>query len=60
MKKVFQGETGPIKDNIVLNAAAGLVITNKEQSNIKEAIEMVNYNITNGIVIKKLNSLIKG
>ena len=29
------------------------------QSN-KEAIEMVNYNITNGIVIKKLNSLIKG
>ena len=59
MKKVFQGETGPIKDNIVLNAAAGLVITNNA-SNIKEAIEMVNYNITNGIVIKKLNSLIKG
>ena len=59
MKKVFQGETGPIKDNIVLNAAAGLVITNNA-SNIKEAIEMVYYNISNGIVIKKLNSLIKG
>ena len=59
MKKVFEGETSPIRDNVVLNSAAGLLISNKAK-NIREGIEMVNYNINNGLVIKKLNALIKG
>ena len=59
MKKVFEGETSPIRDNVVLNSAAGLLISNKAK-NIREGIEMVNYNINNGLVIKKLNTLIKG
>ena len=59
MKKVFEGETSAIRDNVVLNSAAGLLISNKAK-NIREGIEMVNYNINNGIVIKKLNALIKG
>ena len=59
MKRVFEGETGPIRDNVVLNSAVGLVISNKAK-NIHEGIEMVNYNINNGLVIKKLNSLVRG
>ena len=59
MKKVFEGETSPIRDNVVLNSAAGLLISNKAK-NIREGIEMVNYNINNGLVIKKLNALLKG
>ena len=35
------------------------LISNKAK-NIREGIEMVNYNINNGLVIKKLNALIKG
>jgi anthranilate phosphoribosyltransferase len=57
MENAFKGETGPIRDNIVLNSAAGLVISEKAK-NIKEAINMVNYNIDNGVVMKKLKSLV--
>jgi len=59
MKKVFEGETSAIRDNVVLNSAAGLVVSNKAK-NIGEGIEMVKHNINNGLVIKKLNALIKG
>ena len=58
-KRIFEGETSPIRDNIILNSAAGLVISNKAKD-IRKGIEMVNYNINNGHVIKKLNTLIKG
>ena len=50
-------EISKILQNIVLNSAAGLVISGKAKK-FKEAINMVNYNIDNGHVINKLKSLI--
>ncbi len=58
MKRVFEGETGAIRDNIVFNSAAGLLISEKVK-NIKEGIKEVESKIDNGLVNKKLSSLIQ-
>ncbi|MFL2679162.1 MAG: anthranilate phosphoribosyltransferase [Alphaproteobacteria bacterium] len=57
MKRVFEGESGAIRDNIILNTAACLVICEKSQS-LKSAINLASRNIDNGLAHQKLNSLI--
>ena len=57
MRRLFEGESGAIRDNVVLNTAAGLVICDKVK-NIQEGINKANVNIDNGLGLKKLNSLI--
>ena len=57
MRRLFEGESGAIRDNVVLNTAAGLLICNKVK-NIKEGISKATTNIENGHGLKKLNSLI--
>ena len=57
MRRLFEGESGAIRDNVILNTAAGLVICEKVQ-NIKEGITKATINIDNGLGLKKLNSLI--
>ena len=56
MKRVFEGETGAIRDNIVLNAAAGLLISDKVTT-IKQGISVVENKINNGLILNKLKSL---
>ena len=57
LKRVFEGETGPIRDNLVLNTAVGLLISEKVD-NLRDGIKLIEKNIDNGLVYKKLMSLI--
>ena len=57
MKRLFEGESGAIRDNVILNAAAGLFICDKVK-NIREGVSKATMNIDNGLGLKKLNSLI--
>ena len=57
MKRLFEGESGAIRDNVILNSAAGLIICNKAE-NIEDAIKMASTNLDNGSGLKKLNDLI--
>ena len=57
MRRLFEGESGAIRDNVILNTAAGLVICEKVK-NIKEGVTKATINIDNGLGLKKLNSLI--
>ena len=56
MKRLFEGETGAIRDNVILNTAAGLLICQIESS-LKKAIKRAEENIDNGKGLSKLNSL---
>ena len=58
MKRLFEGETGAIRDNVILNTAAGLLICQLENS-MKKAIKRAEENIDNGKGLSKLNSLAK-
>ena len=57
MRRLFDGETGAIRDNVILNTAAALVICEKVNS-IKEGIKLAEYKIDSGIAQKKLKSLL--
>ena len=56
MKRLFDGETGAIRDNVVLNTAAALVVCEKVNS-LKEGIKLAQKNIDSGLAQKKLNKL---
>ena len=58
LKRVFEGETGAIRDNIILNTAAGLLISGKT-NNLKNGVELVKEQIDSGIAYKKLMSIIE-
>ena len=57
MKRLFEGESGAIRDNVILNSAAGLMICNKAK-HIEDGIKMASTNLDNGSGLKKLNDLI--
>lgn len=57
MRRLFEGETGAIRDNVLLNTAAALVICEKAES-LKEGIKKAEENIDSGLAKKKLNQLI--
>ncbi len=57
MKRLFEGETGAIRDNVLLNTAAALIICEKAKS-LKEGIKKAEENIDSGLAKKKLNQLI--
>ena len=57
MKRLFEGESGAIRDNVILNSAAGLMICNKAK-HIEDGIKMASTNLDNGSGLKKLNDLV--
>ena len=57
MKRLFEGETGPIRDNVVLNTAACLVIS-KKTDNLRLGIKIAENHINNYSAKKKLEELI--
>tara|TARA_B100000989_G_scaffold226118_1_gene173321 strand:+ start:419 stop:1426 length:1008 start_codon:yes stop_codon:yes gene_type:complete len=58
MKRLFDGETGAIRDNVLLNAGAALLISEKVTS-LKNGIELAKKNIDNGKASKKLEEITK-
>ena len=57
MRRLFEGETGAIRDNVILNTAAALIICGKAKS-LKEGIKKAEENINSGLAKQKLNQLI--
>ena len=51
MRRLFDGETGAIRDNVVLNTAAALVVCEKVNS-LKEGVKLAENNIDKGIAQK--------
>ena len=58
MKRLFEGETGAIRDNVLLNTSAGLLICEKVK-NLNEGIELATRIIDSGKALKKLEEIIK-
>ena len=56
MRRVFDGETGPIRDNLILNSAAGLLISEKVKT-LAEGIDLIQNKINNGVISEKLIAL---
>ena len=51
MRRLFEGETGAIRDNVLLNTAAALVICEKAET-LKEGIKKAEENIDSGLAKK--------
>ncbi|MEE9555445.1 MAG: anthranilate phosphoribosyltransferase, partial [candidate division Zixibacteria bacterium] len=58
INRIFEGEKSSRRDAVVLNAAAGLVLTNTV-SDYKEGIMMAEESIDSGMAALKLDKLIK-
>ncbi|MBS91655.1 MAG: anthranilate phosphoribosyltransferase [Rickettsiales bacterium] len=58
LKRVFEGETGAIRDNVIINTAAGLLVSEKIK-NLKDGVKLVKEKIDSGMAYKKLISIIK-
>ena len=55
---ILDGEKGPKRDAVVINAAAAIHLAKKAE-NFIEAIRMAQYSIDEGAAMKKLDDLIK-
>jgi anthranilate phosphoribosyltransferase len=58
LKRVFEGESGALRENLILNSAAGLLISEKV-NNLKQGIKFIEEKIDNGSLYRKLTSLVK-
>ena len=58
LRSVLEGEKGPRRDVVVMNAAAALVAGNRT-SNIKEGVRIAKEVIDNGQALKKLDELVR-
>ncbi len=58
MRRIFEGETGALRDNLLLNSAAALLIHNKVKT-MKEGIKFAENKIDSGEVLNKLLSISK-
>ena len=54
MRRLFDGETGAIRDNVILNTAAALVICEKVKS-IEEGIKLAENKIDSELLKRNLN-----
>ncbi len=58
LRRVFEGESGALRENLILNSAAGLLISEKVNS-LKQGIKFIEKKIDDGSVYSKLISLVK-
>jgi len=58
MRRIFEGETGALRDNVLLNSAAALLIHSKVKT-MKEGIRLAEKKIDSGEALKKLISIVK-
>ncbi|KXB04117.1 anthranilate phosphoribosyltransferase, partial [candidate division MSBL1 archaeon SCGC-AAA261O19] len=58
LRKTLQGEKGPARDVIQLNAAAAILVSGKAE-NLEEGLELAGEAIDSGQALEKLNKLIE-
>jgi len=58
MRSVFSGEKGPLRDVVLLNAAATLVVAG-EAADLKEGLEHAARSVDSGAAMEKLDALMK-
>ena len=58
MRKVFQGDLGPVRDMVLLNSAGVLMVGDKVES-IRQGVEMSAGIIDNGTALAKLDQMIE-
>ncbi len=58
LRRIFEGESGALRENLILNSAAGLLISEKV-NNLKQGIRFIEKKIDDGSVYSKLISLVK-
>ncbi|MFN3476948.1 MAG: anthranilate phosphoribosyltransferase, partial [Candidatus Methylomirabilales bacterium] len=56
IKRILQGEEGPRRDVVLLNAAAGIVAGGKARD-LQEGMEVAKVSIDSGAALEKLNRL---
>jgi anthranilate phosphoribosyltransferase len=58
IKKILEGETGPRRDVVLLNAAA-VFVASRKVSDLKEGVEMARESIDSGRAMNKLKELVR-
>ena len=58
MRKIFSGEKGPVRDVVLLNAAATLVVAG-EAADLKEGLESAARSVDSGAAMEKLDALVR-
>jgi anthranilate phosphoribosyltransferase len=58
MRKILSGEKGPLRDVVLLNAAATLVVAG-EAADLKEGLEHASRSVDSGAAMEKLEALVK-
>lgn len=58
IKKILEGETGPPRDVVLLNAAA-VFVASRKVSDLKEGVEMARESIDSGKAMNKLKELVR-
>jgi anthranilate phosphoribosyltransferase len=58
IKKILEGETGPPRDVVLLNAAA-VFLASRKVSDLKEGVEMARESIDSGKAMNKLKELVR-
>jgi anthranilate synthase/phosphoribosyltransferase len=58
MRKIFSGEKGPLRDVVLLNAAATLVVAG-EAADLKEGLEHAARSVDSGAAMEKLDALVR-
>jgi len=58
MRRIFSGEKGPLRDVVLLNAAATLVVAG-EAADLKEGLEHASRSVDSGAAMEKLEALVK-
>jgi anthranilate phosphoribosyltransferase len=58
MRRVFQGEAGPIRDVVLLNSGAALMAGDRAET-VRQGIEMAAGIIDSGEALRKLDTLVE-
>ncbi|MBI4241353.1 MAG: anthranilate phosphoribosyltransferase, partial [Candidatus Rokubacteria bacterium] len=57
IRQILQGETGPKRDIVLMNAAAALVVGSKAKD-LKEGVSVAAHSIDSGVARAKLDALV--
>ena len=58
MRRVFQGEKGPVRDVVLLNSGAALVVGDRADT-VRQGVEMAGEVVDSGEALRKLDALIE-
>jgi anthranilate phosphoribosyltransferase len=58
MRRIFQGEKGPVRDVVLLNSGAALVVGDRADT-VRQGVEMAAEVVDSGEALRKLDALIE-